>query len=162
MLTVSRPGRFATLRRKSWRNLRRAAAYLRHPKGMTCLNCGFLALADGEVSPANRVLLGANGEAGCPPINKLRCTKKLWISYDLTYFDDSRDGLFAELRERRRPCVGFLRYRPVRSPREHLDLEESKRARSEKIIIGLLGAAVGILAAILTKWLLKYFGLNAS
>jgi hypothetical protein len=135
-------------------------AYVLHPKGMTCLDCGFLALDDREVSTANRVLLGANGEAGCPPLNKLHCTKKLWVSYDLKYFNDSREGIFDELQRRRRPCVGFLLYRPGRSPLEHRALEDKKRERSEKVVIGILSGVGGILVAVVTTWLLKRIGLS--
>jgi len=159
VLTISRPGRLATLRRKLWRNLRATVACLRHPKGMTCLNCGFLALADREVSTANRILLAARGKAGSPPLDELCCTKKLWVSYDLRYFSGSSEGLFDEVRKRRRPCVGFMRYIPGRSPCEHRELEDHKRARREKIVIGLLSGAGGIVATLLTKWLLNYLGL---
>ena len=127
---------------------------------MTCLDCGFLALTDGEVRTADRVQLWANGEAGHPPLNKLRCIKKLWVDYDLTYFEDSRQGLFDELQQRRRPCVGFLRYRPGRSPKEHLELEDKKRETREKIIIAIFGAAGGILVTLVTAWLLKHYGLK--
>jgi hypothetical protein len=135
-------GRVATLRKKVWRILRSAPASVRHPKGMTCLDCGFLAFADWEVSTANRVLLFARGQAGCPPLNELRCTKQLWVDYDLTYFGGSTEGLFDELQRRRRPCVGFLRYRPGRSPREHLDLEEKKQARQERLLDTLTGSSM--------------------
>jgi hypothetical protein len=127
---------------------------------MTCLNCGFLALADGEVSTANRVLLGANGEAGCPPLDQLRCNKELWVDYDLTYFNGSTQGLFDELQKLRRPCVGFLRYRPGRSPREHLDLEEKKQSRHEKLIDTLIGIFLGVLGTLLATWLLRHYGLK--
>lgn len=133
---------------------------MRHPKGMRCLECGFLALDDGEVRTADRIQLGADGEAGHPPLNKLRCIKKLWVNYDLTYFDDSRQGLFDELQERRRPCVGYLQYRPGRSPHEHLDFDDKKRARREKVIDVVLGAAVGIAGTLLTTWLLKHYNLK--
>jgi hypothetical protein len=84
----------------------------------------------------------------------------LWVSYDLTYFNDSREGLFDELHRRRRPCVGFLQYRPGRSPLEHRALEDKKRERGEKVLIGILSAVGGMFVAVVTSWLLKHFGLS--
>ena len=40
--------------------LRAALTSLRHPNGMTCLDCGFLAVGDGEVRRADRVRLSAH------------------------------------------------------------------------------------------------------
>jgi hypothetical protein len=153
-----------TLRTKVWRILRTAPAYLCHPKGMTCLNCGFLELGDREVGTAYRVALADNGEPECPPLDKLHCAKKLWVRSDLRIFDDGRGGLFRELQERRRPCVGFLRYRPGRSPSGHLNLEDKKRARRERrvdvLISAFVGAVVALLTTQLTTWLLKHHGLR--
>jgi hypothetical protein len=156
----TRPGRFARLRRRSRNIVLAAFAYLCHPKGMTCLHCGFLALGDGEVSTADRVLLGANGEGGCPPLNKLHCTRKLWVEYDLMYFDTSRDGLFAELHKRRRPCVGFLLYRPGWSPSEHRDLLRTKIDRRTQIVISAASAVGASGLTLLGAWLLKLLRLK--
>jgi hypothetical protein len=52
---------------------RTAAAHLRHPRKVTCLDCGLLALGDSEVIPANRVLFAVRGVAG-------RCAAMLPLS----------------------------------------------------------------------------------
>lgn len=126
---------------------------------MTCLTCGFLALGDREVGRANRDLLAASGEDRCPPLDKLHCTKSLWVDYELGYFDDSRDGVFAELEKRRRPCEGFFRYRPGCSPSGHQDLVASKQQQRERIMLGAGLAVGGVLLTLITKWVLKYLGL---
>ncbi len=74
-LWVSRPGR----------TLRLGWSHLRHPRKITCLDCGFLALGDSEVTPANRILLEGRGVAGSPPLEDVRCSHALWVSYDLNY-----------------------------------------------------------------------------
>jgi integrase len=51
---------------------------------MTCLNCGFLALGDAEVRTSDRILLGANGEAGHPPLSINEVTPKSGRVFDGT------------------------------------------------------------------------------
>lgn len=147
-------------RRKAWRLANETLAFLRHPRGMTCLECGFLALNDREVSKADRVLLACSGEAGCPPLNQLRCVRKLWVNYDLQNFENSRDGLFEEIQQRRRPCEGFLRYRPGWSPDEHKELLQARLDRREKIIISSMSAIGASVLTLLGAWLLKLWGLK--
>lgn len=127
---------------------------------MTCLNCGFLALGDFEVSKANRILLAASGEDGCPPLNKLHCLRKLWVNYELGYFNDRRDGVFEEVQKKRRPCEGFLRYRPGWSPSEHRDLLQSKLERRKKVFISAASAVGGAVLTLAVAWLLKRLGIK--
>jgi hypothetical protein len=106
---------------------------------MTCLQCGFLGRDGKELISADRILLSSPESAEHPPLNALSCTRSLWIDYELLNFESARDGIFAELYKRRRPCEGFLRYRPWWSPNEHRDLLQSKiqskTERREKILI---------------------------
>jgi hypothetical protein len=118
-----------------------------------------MALGESDVSPANRILLGVRESAEQPPLNMLHCTKKLWIDYDLNSGND-RGALFAEVQKRRRPCAGFMRYRPGRSPLEHQGWEDHKRTRREKIIDRLIGAALGVAGTLLTAWLVKHYQLK--
>ena len=143
-------------RKRCWHGARGAVARVFHPKGMTRLDCGFLALDDSAVKEAFRIQLSLKGVAGCPPIKELHCTKSLWIDSDLLGED-----IFNELLKRRPPCKGFFPYRPGYSPSEHLALQDSKQARREKITIGILGAlggaAIALVLPLLTGWLKKYF-----
>ena len=160
MLNLQRPGLLSRLRRKSWNIVRNTVAHLRYPKGMTCLECGFLASDTFEVSKSDRILLACSGEAGCPPLNKLHCERKLWVNYELGNWGNSRDGLFGEVQKKRRPCEGFLRYRPGWSPREHRDLLQSKLERRDKIFISATSAIGAAVLALVGDWLLKRWGLK--
>jgi hypothetical protein len=117
---------------------------------MTCRECGFLALGESELSTPSRECLSDKRNAEQPPLNMLCCTKRIW-SKPL-----DRDELFEVIQAKRRPCVGFLRYIPGRSPRDHRDLEDQKRTRREKIIDGLIGAAFGAVLTLLATWLVKH------
>lgn len=128
--------------------------YVFHPRGMTCLNCGFLALSDQEVGRADRILLAATGQAGCPPLDELQCSKKLWVNYDLLYSGLSSEGIFAELQVRRRPCTGFVKYMPYRTPREHREWEDNRRERREKNLDRVAFVALGFALSLLSHWLL--------
>lgn len=140
--------------------IRSAAAYVRHPKGETCLDCGFLTLGGGETTRSDRILLWCDGTAGCPPLEKLSCTNSLWVEYDLSYFSGTNAiALFHELKKTRRPCEGFLKYRPGSSPSEHKVIKENKRTRREKIVIGVLSALGGFALALASAWVRKYLGL---
>lgn len=127
---------------------------------MTCLNCGFLALSDREVGAADRIQLGAKGQAGCPPLDELHCSKNLWVNYNLTYSSLSSEGIFAELQERRRPCKGFMKHIPGRTPHEHRDLEDGKRARRDRVIDVIIGVVLGGAGTVLTEWLLGKLGIK--
>ena len=144
--------------------MRSAVAHLRHPKGTTCLPCGFLGSGDKELIAADRILLSSKDSAEHPPLTKVRCTRSLWIDYDLRNFENARDGIFTELHKRRRPCEGFLRYRPGWSPSEHRDLLQTKiqtkTERREKILITAVSSIGGSVLTLLGAWLLKRWGLK--
>jgi len=140
--------------------MRSSVAYLRHPRGMTCLECGFLASGDFEVRTSDRVLLACSGEGGCPPLNKLHCQRKLWVNYELGNWDDSREGLFEEVQKKRRPCDGFLRYRPGWSPSEHRNLLQGKLEWRDKIFISATSAIGAAVLALFGQWLLKRWGVK--
>lgn len=149
-----------TRKRNLWRTLARLTrsvrAYLSHPQRVTCLDCGFLALADKEVGSADRVLLGVEGTSGCPPLEALRCSRSLWINYDLMYGATDAAGIFEELKDDRRKCVGFYRYKPGWSPAEHQDLLLKAAQTKERIVFALLGSALTLLIA----WVTKLFDLR--
>ena len=134
------------------RKLARAAvAGVRHPFGVTCLDCGFLALGDNEVGEANRVLLRMKGSGGCPPLEKLRCFRGLWVEYDLTFIDVNAGAIFDELAKQRRDCEGFLRYKPGWSPSLHRDLLLKRLETWQKVLFLLLGSALTLLAGWIAK-----------
>jgi hypothetical protein len=148
-----------TGRSASWkalgRHTRTALAHLRRPRRVTCLDCGFLALAGGEVGGANRVRLGIKGAAGCPPLEALGCSHSLWIDYDLMYSGTDATAIFEELEKDRRQCTDFFRYRPGSSPREHQDLVLKKRDLWQRIVLAVLSWILGFFAA----WASRRFGL---
>ncbi len=113
-------------------------SYGRHPFGVTCLDCGFLALGDTEVSTANRILLHAKGLAKSPPLEELWCSRSLWVDYELSYFATDAGVIFDEVRKQRRHCEGFPRYRPGWSPTAHQDLLLRRLSWREKIYLAVI------------------------
>jgi len=157
VLTKPNPRGLAAVRKKFKRIVRSVVSHLWHPKGMTCLECGFLAFGDCEVIGDDRRDLSVRGVAGCPPLQDIQCFKKLW-GRDVI----DADGIFSEIEKRRRPCKGFFPYRPGYSPPEHRGLQErkleKKQDRLEKITIGILSALAGYTLPLLKGWLRKYLG----
>jgi hypothetical protein len=138
--------------------------FVRHPFPVTCLDCGFLALGDDEVTRADRILLHGEGSAGLPcspeEITDLNCTRSLWVDYDLTYFDGSAQGIFDELEQERGCCAGFLKYRPGFSPSEHRDLLLKRMDSKEKLKFAVLGGIVGGIVTLFFAWIAKHLGLK--
>ena len=146
---------------KALKKLALAVSYARHPVGVTCLDCGFLAMGDEEVSLSNRILLHCRGSAGCPPLEEIRCFRSLWVDYDLAYVGTNADGIFDEILMQRRHCPGFFRYKPSWSPKEHQDLLLKSEERKEKIWGYILATAVGALGTLLVQYIAKHLGLKA-
>ena|SRR5216684_8653747 len=142
---------------KTWQII---LGFVRHPLPVTCLNCGFLALGDEEVTRADRIMLHCEGSAGLPcspdELTNLNCTRSLWVDYDLTYLDGSAQGIFDELEQDRRRCAGYLKYRPCFSPGEHRDLLLKRMDSKEKLMFAVLGGIVTLLLA----WIAKRLGLG--
>jgi hypothetical protein len=68
--------------------VRNMFSYIHHPFGVTCLDCGFLALGQDEVNTADRIRLHCRGTvSGCPPLEIIQCFRSLWVDLDLTYSD---------------------------------------------------------------------------
>jgi len=134
--------------------------FARHPLSVTCLDCGFLALGNEEVTRADRIMLHSEGRAGLPcspeELTNLNCTRSLWVDYDLTYFDGSVQGIFDELERERRGCAGYLKYRPGFSPSEHRDLLLKRMDSKERLMFAALGGIVTLLLA----WIAKHLGLK--
>lgn len=145
-------------RRKGlWSEVRSAVAHVRHPKGDTCLECGFLAFGTEELITFNRTLLAVKGVAGLPDdvhLSHIRCFRSLWAPPP-----DDGDDVLREVAKRRRPCEGFLKYKPGYTPLDHRGLLEKKQDRREKVLIGIAGAIGGALLALVGAWARKRFGL---
>jgi len=147
---------------KALRKLALAVSYVRHPAGVTCIDCVFLAMGDEEVTFSNRILLLCRGRAGgCPPLEEIRCFRSLWIDYDLVYVGTVADGIFDEILRQRRHCPGFFRYKPSWSPKEHQDLLLKSEERKEKIWGYILATAVGILGTLVVQYIAKHLGLKS-
>ena len=105
------------------------------------------------------------GSAGLPcfseDLTKYNCTRSLWVHYDLTYSGGSTRGIFDELKEQRRYCVGYLKYRPGFSPTEHRDILLKRVDSKEKLTFAMLGAIAGGIVALFFAWIAKHLGLKA-
>ncbi|MFH1595522.1 MAG: hypothetical protein ABIG94_04015, partial [Pseudomonadota bacterium] len=132
-------------------------SYARYPFGVTCLECGFLALGEKEVGTADRILLHIRGTAGCPPLKELQCFRSLWVDYDLIYAGTDENGIFDEVQKQRRNCQGFFPYRPGWSPTGHKDLLQKRLERREKVFLVVLGLFIGSLLTFLSTRLTKFF-----
>lgn len=142
--------------------LRELVGFVRHPARVTCLDCGFLALQDGEVTRADRILLHCKGTAGLPchpddlPAD-LVCTRSLWVQYELVFGGGSHEGVFDELERDRRSCPGYLKYIPGFSPKEHREQLLKRMDNKERIRFAVLGGIITLIVA----WLAKHFGLKS-
>ena len=160
-------GRAKTRAKSLARNTSQAiVGFARHPLPVTCLDCGFLAFKDREVTSADRILLHCEGSAGLPcsqeNLTNFNCTRSLWVDYDLTYFGGAPpQGIFDEVKRRRRGCVGYLKYRPGFSPREHQDLLLQRMDSKEKLKFAVLGAIAGGIVALLSALAAKHLGLRS-
>lgn len=135
-------------------------SYFHYPFGVTCLDCGFLALGEKEVSKANSIMLYCRGTAGCPPLEMLWCSRSLWVDYDLSYAGFDAEGIFDEILKQRRDCKGFFRYRPGWSPPGHQDLLLKTLERRKNFFYFLLASFLGSLLTLLGTRFAKFFGLR--
>jgi hypothetical protein len=132
-------------------------SYVRHPFGVTCLNCGFLALGQHEVDSAARILLHCRGTAGCPPLEELLCLRSLWVDFNLTYSGSPpADEIFDMVQKQQRNCKGFFRYKPGWSPRDHRDLLIKSHDRWVRLAFALFG----MILTLLGMWLANRLGLK--
>lgn len=138
----------------------RLAVLARHPKRVTCLECGFLSLGEAEVTKAERRMLASRGVGSCPPLDVIRCSRALWVDYDLMYAGTDSDGIFDELEADRRGCEGFLRHEPGWTPNEHRELLKKVLENRRKIVLVLLAAVTGSITGLLGAWVAKILGLG--
>lgn len=137
-------------------------SYLRHPVGVTCLDCGFLALGQEEVDTSARILLNCRGTTGCPPLEYIRCFRSLWVDLDLTYPGDyPADEIFDMIEKQQRNCKGYFKYKPGWSPAGHQDLLLKSQDKREKIYIALFSGGLGVLLTLFGKWLARIFGVSS-
>lgn len=137
---------------KRGRRLRNLAHFLRarvrHPRRVTCLQCGFLSLGDAEVTAAQRTMLHLRSQNG---IANLNCARSRWESYDLEYSGPDAEGIFNELEVDRRSCQEFLLYRPGWTPNGHKEILLKKLETQQKILFAVLGSLLTLFAAWVTK-----------
>jgi len=144
------------------RFLHDAFAYVRHPFGVTCLDCGFLSLEQQEVNTSERILLHCRGTAGCPPLEYLRCFRSLWVDLDLAYPGGyPANDIFDKVLKQQRNCKGYFRYRPGWSPSGHQELLLNSQDKREKIYIALFSGCLGVLLGLFGKWLARVLGLSS-
>ncbi len=103
---------------------RKLLAYIRHPFGITCLACGFLAVDRQELTPSERISLYCRCSAGgCPPLDEIRCFRSLWVDLDLTYsYPYPLEEVLDEVNRSHRGCKGFFKHKPGSSPSGHQEL----------------------------------------
>ncbi len=137
------------------------ASFARHPRRITCLECGFFSLEDKEVSSADRILLHMRGTAGgCPPLDSLGCWRSLWVEYDLTYCGVDAGAILDEVQRDRRNCKGFFRYNSGNSPSDHQELLLKAQERKQKLIFTVIGSVIGSGITLFVTWLVKLFGMR--
>lgn len=123
----------------------------------TCLECGFLALDNDELSHTDRVLLHTHlggRSMGLPNWQKIWCAKHLWDFYEAGYVEPAFEGLEIELSQSRSRCTGWYKHRPGYSPQKHFTFQEwawSIRANRATMAIS---AAVGGASGALVAWLI--------
>lgn len=150
------------MKRPIKRILHKLFAYIRHPFGVTCLQCGFLAIGEHELITSRRIMLHWRGRAGCPPLDEIHCQRSFWVELDLTYPGNyPGDELIDEVNKNQRECKGFFKYKPGWSPSGHLDLLAKSTDRKKNLIYSLITGFFGGLFAIFIKWLAVRFGFIA-
>ena len=144
------------------KSLRCVSSRIARLSSVRCLECGFLALGEYEVTEAERCMLASRGSSAVmPALESLHCHRSLWITYDLTYVGNPEGPKLDEVNEQRR-CGGFLRYKPGLSPDDHMqrllrseDRSEETRVRFKYLVLAsVLGSGLTLLA----QWVAKHFG----
>lgn len=97
---------------------------IRHPFGITCLDCGFLALDQDEVVSYARILLSCRESAQQPSTEYIRCFKSLWIYLDLIYPNGNypTEEILGMIEKQQRNCEGYSKHVPGLSPADYLGL----------------------------------------
>lgn len=135
-------------------------AYIRHPFGITCMDCGFLAIGNKELTTSERIMLHCRGRGGsCPPLEAIWCFRSLWVVLDLTYPGNYPEvEVLDEVNKNQRECRGFFKYKPGWSPTGHQELLSKSTDRKKNIIYSLVTGFLGGVLAIILKWLVAKFG----
>ena len=142
--------------------LKLVSSRITRPSPVTCLECGFLALGQHEVTEAERCMLASRGSSAVMPnLESLHCHRSLWVTYDLTYVGNAEGPKLDEVNEQRH-CRGFLRYKPGLCPDDHMQRllrSEERGAQFKYVMLGLvLGSVLTLLATLVASWGAKYFG----
>lgn len=135
---------------------RRSFLRVKHPRRVTCYQCGFLSFGDNEVTFQHREIL-ASGEPSLA-VENLRCFRSCWTEYGV--YDWSEDTVRSELEMDRRDCQGFFRHRPGFKPNEHRDQLLKRWETKRQFFFTVLGSALGSAFALLVAWLTIKFGLK--
>lgn len=127
----------------------------------SCFGCGFLALGndDNELDTSDRVLLETHisgTSMRLPAWEKIYCSKRLWINYEIGYTGPAFEGLEAELSSSRNHCLGWYRYRPGYSPQKHFAFQEQAWSIKANRMTVAIGAATGGIVGGFVSWLLYF------
>ena len=129
----------------------------------TCAQCGFLAYGEGEASHHDRVRLGGgygSGVSPSGPAERWKCAKGLWL-WELVYVQPDWGVIFDEVTKDRRGCGGFRRWRPGRSPAQHVELEDKSVDFRRQLILAVMPKAMaicyGLLVALIGSILVCYW-----
>lgn len=148
------------------RNARNLAHCIRHPRRITCLECGFLSFGGAEATCEDRVMVdarvalaGTNIEVS-PSISldKLCCFRSLWVDYAV--YGGGDEGTIRELAMDRRGCAGFNPHRPGFKPGEHRDMLLKRWEARRQFFLTVLGSAIGATLALLGAWLTGRLGIK--
>ena len=121
----------------------------------TCLECGYLTIADKEIDPVHRTYL--TGDTSGPYLKYAeltQCWRKQWVEYDKADFDNADQALLEiseEVEKDRRRCPFFFSYEPGLSPWAHAERQNARRI----MWFGAAGGGLVVLAVELVKALLR-------
>jgi len=125
---------------------------------VTCTTCGFLTIADRELTDAQRVMIATPSLAVTPSnLEQLTCSRGLWRDYDLTYSGGDA-GLAVEEATKERKCRGYFEYCPGWPPEGHRDLLLRSQDRRHDRLNNTLFTLLGALVALAAQWVAKRLG----
>ena len=87
-------------------------------------------------------------------VDSLRCSRSLWVGFALGAHQPLDEAI------RHRKCEGFLRYKPGRSPEEHMQCLSKSEERKAQFWYTFLAAFLAAVLALVGQTVAKRLGLT--